>query len=67
MDADKIVQMRYILDQIKVHPAWNVQQREAMMDIFNLDEDDLDMLHSFIMWVQNHELEYAYDAYKTQP
>lgn len=64
MDLQKIVQMRYIFSKISVHPAWNIENREAMADLFDLEEEDLDALNDFCVWVANHGLEYAWEAYK---
>ena len=58
MDMDKAVMMRFVFSRIKVHPAWNQENREALMDLFGLDEEHLDALHDFTQWVNNHELEY---------
>jgi hypothetical protein len=64
MDIQTIVQMRYIFGQMNIHEAWGAEKREAMMVLFDLEEEDMEALQEFFMWVANHGLEYAWEAYK---
>lgn len=49
--------LRFIFSQIKIHPAWNVENRASLAALFDLDNEHLDALHDFTQWVANHGLE----------
>lgn len=66
MNESEIRAMRYIFSRFEVHPAWDTNKREALADLFDLDEEDIDLLHKFCMWVASHGLEYAFEAYEAQ-
>lgn len=46
-------------DKIKIHPVHNLGNRAILMDAFDLDDEQVDVLHGLAMWICDHDLERA--------
>lgn len=58
MDESMVPLLRHIFQHhIKLHPIWDQENRRALEKLFGLDDEELDALHKFAMWVCNHGLE----------
>ena len=58
MNESTIHLLRHIFQHhVAVHPVWNRENRQALKDLFNLDDEELNILHEFATWVCNHGLE----------